>query len=159
MKNQVHVAGVAPKAAADRERPLPELEKVSAYIRSRIASTRDEDLCALFLIDVRSSEAEQEHTVRRAAGVLAAQFRASDIVARHAPEQLLAFVSGRLTEQSVRQKAGELHAALQREGVDAHIGVCLTPGRDMNLDEMCSEALNALRQCCTAGHDLSLIHI
>ncbi len=158
MKNQVHVAGVAPKAAADRERPLPELEKVSAYIRSRIASTRDEDLCALFLIDVRSSEAEQEHTVRRAAGVLAAQFRASDIVARHAPEQLLAFVSGRLTEQSVRQKAGELHAALQREGVDAHIGVCLTPGRDMNLDEMCSEALNALRQCCTAGHDPVCVH-
>ena len=115
MKEKNHSGGasvppVSVKAAHERERPLPDSEKASAYIRGRIASARDEDLCALFLIDLcpDNPAADREPALQRAAGILAGQFRAVDVVGRCGPGRLTAFSAGPLTEKGIRQKDGEL---------------------------------------------------
>lgn len=151
-KNRAGGASVPPvsvKAAHERERPLPDSEKASAYIRGRIASVRDEDLCALFLIDLcpDNPAADREPALQRAAGILAGQFRAVDVVGRCGPGRLTAFSAGPLTEQGIRQKAGELCAALQRAGLEPRIGASLAPGRDMTFEDLNDEALSALQDC------------
>lgn len=94
---------------------------VESYVEQRLADMAPDELCALFIVDLDNFKQVNDilghpagdQAIRQSAQILSSLFRASDIVGRLGGDEFAVFLSGRLTEQLIRQKAQAICQRLQ----------------------------------------------
>lgn len=96
-------------------------ETAENYIRRRLQYLPEGDCCALFVIDLdhfkqvndRLGHQAGDLVIQQAAHILSGLFRATDILGRLGGDEFIVFLSGRITEKLVRNKAEQICQRLQ----------------------------------------------
>ena len=91
------------------------------YIRQRLEGMTPAESCAMFIVDlddfkrVNDTLGHQagDRAIRQAAQVLSGLFRASDIVGRLGGDEFIIFLSGKVSERMVQEKAAAVCKNLQ----------------------------------------------
>ena len=91
------------------------------FVKDRLREQKAGDNCALFIIDLddfkkvndQYGHLAGDHAIAQSAKILSGLFRASDIVGRLGGDEFIVFLSGKLTEQFVREKAAAVCESLQ----------------------------------------------
>ena len=90
-------------------------------VKDRLREQKAGDNCALFIIDLddfkkvndQYGHLAGDHAIAQSAKILSGLFRASDIVGRLGGDEFIVCLSGKLTEQFVREKAAAVCESLQ----------------------------------------------
>lgn len=155
---QRQFAELQERASKDALSGLLNRATAEQYINQRLSQMEQEDLCALFIIDLDNFKTVNDtmghqagdQAIRLAARVLSGLFRATDIVGRLGGDEFLVFLCGQITEKLVRRKGRELCQKLQLAlgstpavTVTASVGIYLS-GKAQNFEQLYRSADLAL---------------
>lgn len=136
------------------------------YINQRLQSMKQEDVCALFIVDlddfkrINDTLGHQagDQAILQAARSLSGLFRATDIVGRLGGDEFLVFISGRFASSLVRRKGQEICQRLQATlgnipsiTMTVSVGIYITSGGSLTFDELYQSADLALYKAKKAG--------
>ena len=144
------------------------LNRVTAeqYITRRLEEMRPEDCCAMFIVDLDDFKAVNDtlghqagdQAIRRSAKILSSIFYAKDIVGRLGGDEFIAFMSGCVTEEAVRQRGAAICEDLQLVlggnsvvTLTASVGIYLSRGEKQSFDNLYQSADLALYKAKKAG--------
>ncbi|MDO5146751.1 MAG: diguanylate cyclase [Eubacteriales bacterium] len=144
------------------------------YIKHRLKEMPKEESCAMMIIDldhfktVNDTLGHQagDQVIRRSAHILSSLFRARDVVGRLGGDEFVIFLSGRITESVVRQKANAIcqHLQLtmgeaQEIVVTASVGICISSGKDREFDDLYRMADASLYEAKRSGKNRFFINM
>ena len=149
------------RANKDALSSLLNRETAETYIRQRLQELPEGESCALFIIDLDHFKQVNDQlghqagdlAIQQAAQILSGLFRATDILGRLGGDEFIVFLSGRITEKLVRDKAELICQRLQITlnsgasiSLSASVGVHLSFKRAPDFSELYHSADMALYQ-------------
>ena len=152
------------RANKDALSSLLNRETAETYIRQRLQELPEGESCALFIIDLDHFKQVNDQlghqagdlAIQQAAQILSGLFRATDILGRLGGDEFIVFLSGRITEKLVRDKAELICQRLQITlnsgasiSLSASVGVHLSFKRAPDFSELYHSADMALYQVKT----------
>ena len=146
-KNEIlkaHFSELNQRAMRDMLSGLLSRGAMELYINDKLQSMSEGENCAFFVVDLdyfkqindTLGHLVGDQAIGKVGGKLSGLFRGSDIVGRLGGDEFAAFISGHISEDTVRQKAAsiceQLHMAVGDEvmlELTASVGVCLSKGK------------------------------
>ena len=137
-----------------------------SYINQRLEAMAPDDSCAMFVIDLDQFKRVNDTlghqagdlAIRQASRTLSSLFRANDIVGRLGGDEFAVFLSGRLTEESVREAGTAVCGAMRfvLEGtkdteLTASVGIHYSQSGPHNFDSLYRLADSALYRAKSEG--------
>ena len=160
-KNEIlkaHFSELNQRAMRDMLSGLLSRGAMELYINDKLQSMSEGENCAFFVVDLdyfkqindTLGHLVGDQAIGKVGGKLSGLFRGSDIVGRLGGDEFAAFISGHISEDTVRQKAAsiceQLHMAVGEEvmlELTASVGVCLSKGKQ-DFKKLYQEADRAL---------------
>lgn len=147
------------RASKDELSGLLNRATAEEYINERLRAMTEEDVCALFIVDIDNFKSVNDtlghmagdQAIRRFAQILSGIFRAKDIVARLGGDEFIAFMSGPVTEREIREKGSAICSGMQMilgdnpsVSLTASVGIYMATGNSHHFDDLYRSADMAL---------------
>lgn len=152
------------RAAKDTMSGLLNRDTVEQRIKLRLSELGADDACALFIVDLDDFKRVNDtlghragdQAIRQSGKYLSQLFREDDIVGRLGGDEFIVFLSGKITEQTVRKKAQEITQTLQfvvggTINLSASTGIYLASGMGQCFEGMYQLADLALYKAKKSG--------